>query len=104
MQEKCHEGVIVFPNLKGSLFSLCWVLLVISDYEIHQLIWPLLLFQLELSAFRAQWMSELRPGSGVKTGLSKAADLKKTQELAREEKVGWYDAAVTEYLIIAMTV
>ncbi|XP_017320072.1 F-box only protein 9 isoform X2 [Ictalurus punctatus] len=42
--------------------------------------------QLELSAFRAQWMSELRPGSGYKTGLSKAADLKKTQELAREEK------------------
>ncbi|KAB5582010.1 hypothetical protein PHYPO_G00182280 [Pangasianodon hypophthalmus] len=42
--------------------------------------------QLELSAFRAQWMSELRPGSGIKTGLSKAAELKKTQELAREEK------------------
>lgn len=36
-------------------------------------------------------MSELRPGSGYKTGLSKAADLKKTQELAREEKVGGID-------------
>ncbi|KAK3572928.1 hypothetical protein QTP86_010558, partial [Hemibagrus guttatus] len=42
--------------------------------------------QLELSAFRAKWMSELRPGSGIKTGLSKAADLKKKQELVREEK------------------
>ncbi|KAL7890446.1 hypothetical protein AOLI_G00027040 [Acnodon oligacanthus] len=42
--------------------------------------------QLELSAFRAQWMSELLPSSGAKKGISRAADLKKKQELAREEK------------------
>lgn len=51
----------------------------------------LLALQLELSAFRAKWMSELRPGSGIKTGLFKAADLKKTQERVREEKVGGSD-------------
>ncbi|XP_026882352.2 F-box only protein 9 [Electrophorus electricus] len=42
--------------------------------------------QLELNAFRAQWMSELLPTSGVKRSLSRAAELKKKQELAREEK------------------
>ncbi|XP_030627347.1 F-box only protein 9 isoform X2 [Chanos chanos] len=45
--------------------------------------------QLELSAFRAQWMSELQPGSGYSSaqqGLSKMASLKREQELAREEK------------------
>ncbi|XP_062851058.1 F-box only protein 9 isoform X2 [Trichomycterus rosablanca] len=42
--------------------------------------------RLELSVFRAQWMSELQPNSGIRTGLSKAADLKKRQELVREEK------------------
>ncbi|GAA6078218.1 F-box only protein 9 [Tachysurus ichikawai] len=47
--------------------------------------------QLELSVFRAQWMSELRPGSGIKTRLSKSAELRKTQDLVREEKVGGSD-------------
>uniref|UniRef100_A0AAR2LNS1 F-box only protein 9 n=1 Tax=Pygocentrus nattereri TaxID=42514 RepID=A0AAR2LNS1_PYGNA len=42
--------------------------------------------QLELSAFRAQWMSELLPSSGAKKRISRASDLKKKQELAREEK------------------
>ncbi|XP_076831131.1 F-box only protein 9 [Brachyhypopomus gauderio] len=42
--------------------------------------------QLELNAFRVQWMSELLPTSGIKRGLSRAAELKKKQELAREEK------------------
>uniref|UniRef100_A0A3B1JQ52 F-box protein 9 n=1 Tax=Astyanax mexicanus TaxID=7994 RepID=A0A3B1JQ52_ASTMX len=41
--------------------------------------------QMELSAFRAQWMSELLPSSARK-GSSKAADLKKRQDLVREEK------------------
>ena len=37
-------------------------------------------------------MSELLPSSGAKKGISRAADLKKKQELAREEKVGITDA------------
>uniref|UniRef100_A0A1A7WEB6 F-box only protein n=1 Tax=Iconisemion striatum TaxID=60296 RepID=A0A1A7WEB6_9TELE len=45
--------------------------------------------QLELSAFRAQWMSELKPSSGA-CGASgrhlRAQDLKWTQEIVREEK------------------
>uniref|UniRef100_A0A8C7W012 F-box only protein n=1 Tax=Oncorhynchus mykiss TaxID=8022 RepID=A0A8C7W012_ONCMY len=44
----------------------------------------------ELNVFRAQWMSELKPNSasnGGNRGLSsRAADLKRKQELAREEK------------------
>ncbi|XP_076019275.1 F-box only protein 9 isoform X2 [Genypterus blacodes] len=44
---------------------------------------------LQLNAFRAQWMSELKPSSGA-SGRSdrylRAAALKRTQELAREEK------------------
>ncbi|XP_039593845.1 F-box only protein 9 isoform X1 [Polypterus senegalus] len=44
----------------------------------------------ELSVFRAQWMSELNPSSGSsvakKEFLSRSADLRKRQELAREEK------------------
>ncbi|XP_056148409.1 F-box only protein 9 [Lampris incognitus] len=43
----------------------------------------------ELNVFRAQWISELKPCSEA-TGMSKAArraaDLKRTQDLAREEK------------------
>nr|XP_015218789.1 PREDICTED: F-box only protein 9 [Lepisosteus oculatus] len=46
--------------------------------------------QVELSAFRAQWMSELMPpagSSGANRGpLSRSADLKRKQEMAREEK------------------
>ncbi|XP_034041611.1 F-box only protein 9 isoform X2 [Thalassophryne amazonica] len=42
--------------------------------------------QLELNAFRAQWMSELKPSSGASERLLKAAGLKRTQELAQEEK------------------
>lgn len=45
--------------------------------------------ELELSAFRAQWMSELLPSSGCRgmiKGLSRAADLQRRQELAQEEK------------------
>ncbi|KAJ8264701.1 hypothetical protein GJAV_G00152750 [Gymnothorax javanicus] len=45
--------------------------------------------QLELSVFRAQWMSELLPvagsGSGKKDGF-RSGDLKRKQDLAREEK------------------
>lgn len=45
---------------------------------------------MQLNAFRAQWMSELKPSSGA-TGTSdrllRAKSLKKTQETAREEKV-----------------
>uniref|UniRef100_A0A4W5QUQ8 F-box protein 9 n=1 Tax=Hucho hucho TaxID=62062 RepID=A0A4W5QUQ8_9TELE len=44
----------------------------------------------ELNVFRAQWMSELKPNSGSNGGnrglSSRAADLKRKQELAREEK------------------
>ncbi|MGH0125394.1 UNVERIFIED_CONTAM: hypothetical protein FKN15_028330 [Acipenser sinensis] len=44
--------------------------------------------KVELSVFRAQWMSELAPSTGNKKGLpSRSADLKRKQELAREEKV-----------------
>nr|XP_046210222.1 F-box only protein 9-like isoform X1 [Oncorhynchus gorbuscha] len=46
--------------------------------------------QVELNVFRAQWMSELKPNSvsnGGNRGLSsRAADLRRKQELAREEK------------------
>uniref|UniRef100_A0AAY4DV29 F-box only protein 9 n=1 Tax=Denticeps clupeoides TaxID=299321 RepID=A0AAY4DV29_9TELE len=45
--------------------------------------------QLELSAFRAQWMSELLPGpryGEAKRRLLGAADQKRRQELAREEE------------------
>lgn len=46
--------------------------------------------QLELNAFRAQWMSELKSGSGA-SGLSgrllRTKGLKRTQDIAREEKV-----------------
>uniref|UniRef100_A0A667Y5J2 F-box only protein n=1 Tax=Myripristis murdjan TaxID=586833 RepID=A0A667Y5J2_9TELE len=46
-------------------------------------------FDLELNVFRAQWMSELKPNSGA-SGLSngppRAADVKRTQELVREQK------------------
>uniref|UniRef100_A0A8C8LLU7 F-box only protein n=1 Tax=Oncorhynchus tshawytscha TaxID=74940 RepID=A0A8C8LLU7_ONCTS len=44
----------------------------------------------ELNVFRAQWMSELKPNSGSNGGnrglSSRAADLRRKQELAREEK------------------
>ncbi|XP_031691306.1 F-box only protein 9 isoform X1 [Oncorhynchus kisutch] len=46
--------------------------------------------QVELNVFRAQWMSELKPNSGSNGGnrglSSRAADLRRKQELAREEK------------------
>ncbi|KAK6489854.1 F-box only protein 9-like isoform X2 [Huso huso] len=43
--------------------------------------------KVELSVFRAQWMSELAPSTDNKKGLpSRSADLKRKQELAREEK------------------
>ncbi|XP_026134881.1 F-box only protein 9-like isoform X1 [Carassius auratus] len=42
--------------------------------------------QMKLSAFRAKWMSELQPSSGGKKSVSKTADLKRKQEIAREEK------------------
>uniref|UniRef100_A0A3Q1ECB0 F-box only protein n=1 Tax=Acanthochromis polyacanthus TaxID=80966 RepID=A0A3Q1ECB0_9TELE len=45
--------------------------------------------QVELNAFRAQWMSELKPNSGA-SGTSdrvlRAKGLKRTQDIAREEK------------------
>uniref|UniRef100_A0A8C6PAJ1 F-box only protein n=1 Tax=Nothobranchius furzeri TaxID=105023 RepID=A0A8C6PAJ1_NOTFU len=41
---------------------------------------------LELSAFRAQWMSELKPSSGSSGRHLRAQDLKWTQEIVREEK------------------
>lgn len=50
----------------------------------------LIQLQLELNAFRAQWMSELKPSSGVSgrsDRLLRATALRRTQELAREEKV-----------------
>ena len=46
--------------------------------------------QLELNAFRAQWMSELNPNAGETgsgKGLSRASDLRMAQEAARERKV-----------------
>ncbi|CAM4725116.1 hypothetical protein PO909_019886 [Leuciscus waleckii] len=42
--------------------------------------------QMELSAFRAKWMSELQPSSGGKRSLQKSAELKRRQEIAKEEK------------------
>uniref|UniRef100_A0A8C1Y4F5 F-box protein 9 n=1 Tax=Cyprinus carpio TaxID=7962 RepID=A0A8C1Y4F5_CYPCA len=42
--------------------------------------------QLELSAFRAKWMSELQPSSGGKKSVPKTAELKRRQEIANEEK------------------
>uniref|UniRef100_A0A8C2E9P6 F-box only protein 9 n=1 Tax=Cyprinus carpio TaxID=7962 RepID=A0A8C2E9P6_CYPCA len=42
--------------------------------------------QMELSAFRAKWMSELQPSSGGKKSVSKFADLKRKQDIAREGK------------------
>ncbi|XP_039546430.1 F-box only protein 9 [Pimephales promelas] len=41
--------------------------------------------QMELSAFRAKWMSELQP-SGGRRSLQKSAELKRRQEIAKEEK------------------
>ncbi|RXN22856.1 F-box only 9 isoform X1 [Labeo rohita] len=41
---------------------------------------------MELSAFRAKWMSELQPSSGGKKSALKTADLKRKQEIAKEEK------------------
>lgn len=46
--------------------------------------------QLELSAFRAQWMSELKPSSGAggtSHQLLQAKGLRRTQDIVREEKV-----------------
>uniref|UniRef100_A0A673B4H3 F-box domain-containing protein n=1 Tax=Sphaeramia orbicularis TaxID=375764 RepID=A0A673B4H3_9TELE len=43
--------------------------------------------QLELNAFRARWMSELKPSSGASGGrLTHVKGLKRTLEVAREEK------------------
>ncbi|XP_051772164.1 F-box only protein 9 isoform X8 [Ctenopharyngodon idella] len=42
--------------------------------------------QMELSAFRAKWMSELQPSSGGKRSLQKTAELRRKQEIAKEEK------------------
>ncbi|XP_056117877.1 F-box only protein 9 isoform X1 [Rhinichthys klamathensis goyatoka] len=42
--------------------------------------------QMELSAFRAKWMSELQPSSGGRRSLQKSAELKRRQEIAKEEK------------------
>lgn len=45
--------------------------------------------QLELNVFRAQWMSELKPSngaSGTSDRLQRARGLKRTQDIAREEK------------------
>lgn len=45
--------------------------------------------QVQLNEFRAQWMSELKPsseGSGVSPRLLRAKGVKRTQEIAREEK------------------
>ncbi|XP_077080206.1 F-box only protein 9 isoform X2 [Siphateles boraxobius] len=42
--------------------------------------------QMELSAFRAKWMSELQPSSGGRRSLHKSAELKRRQEIAKEEK------------------
>ncbi|XP_050932454.1 F-box only protein 9 isoform X1 [Lates calcarifer] len=42
--------------------------------------------QLELNAFRAQWMSELKTSSGTSDRLLRTKGLKRTQEIAREEK------------------
>ncbi|XDV50900.1 hypothetical protein PO909_019886 [Leuciscus waleckii] len=42
---------------------------------------------MELSAFRAKWMSELQPSSGGKRSLQKSAELKRRQEIAKEEKL-----------------
>ncbi|XP_051503434.1 F-box only protein 9 isoform X1 [Myxocyprinus asiaticus] len=41
--------------------------------------------QMELSVFRAKWMSELQPSAGGRS-LPKTADLKRKQEIAKEEK------------------
>ncbi|KAM4600142.1 F-box only protein 9 [Fundulus diaphanus] len=45
--------------------------------------------QLELNAFRAQWMSELKPNSGasgISDRLQRARGVKRNQDIAREEK------------------
>lgn len=45
--------------------------------------------QLELNVFRAQWMSELKPSSGASgtsDRLQRARGMKRTQDIAREEK------------------
>ncbi|XP_013872390.1 F-box only protein 9 isoform X1 [Austrofundulus limnaeus] len=45
--------------------------------------------QLELTAFRARWMSELKPSSGASGAgdrLARAKGVRRTQEIAREEK------------------
>lgn len=50
----------------------------------------LIQLQLELNAFRAQWMSELKPSSeasGVSNQLLRATGLQSKQEIALEEKV-----------------
>ncbi|XP_016373054.1 F-box only protein 9 isoform X2 [Sinocyclocheilus rhinocerous] len=42
--------------------------------------------QMELSAFRAKWMSELQPSSGGKKSVLKTADLKRKQDIVKEGK------------------
>nr|AAH45996.1 F-box protein 9 [Danio rerio] len=42
--------------------------------------------QMELSAFRAKWMSELQPSSGGQRSFSRNAELRRRQETAKEEK------------------
>uniref|UniRef100_A0A673FG98 F-box only protein n=1 Tax=Sinocyclocheilus rhinocerous TaxID=307959 RepID=A0A673FG98_9TELE len=44
------------------------------------------MFQMELSAFRAKWMSELQPSSGGKKSVLKTADLKRKQDIVKEGK------------------
>lgn len=41
---------------------------------------------MELSAFRAKWMSELQPSSGGQRSFSRTAELRRRQETAKEEK------------------
>ncbi|XP_043992043.1 F-box only protein 9 [Gambusia affinis] len=42
--------------------------------------------QLELNVFRAQWMSELKPSPGTSDRLQRARGVKRTQDIAREQK------------------
>uniref|UniRef100_A0A672K6I9 F-box only protein n=1 Tax=Sinocyclocheilus grahami TaxID=75366 RepID=A0A672K6I9_SINGR len=56
----------------------------VIHFAVHNSSWDSMFCN--LSAFRAKWMSELQPSSGGKKSVPKAADLKRRQEIAKEEK------------------
>lgn len=82
-----YINCIVFYCRMTKFLWVAFFQMIIFLVLIMILVW---LLQLELNAFRAQWMSELKPSSGASGAnhrLLRAKGWKKSQEIAREEKV-----------------